>query len=322
MKRRLVADNPFAELKSRVTGNQERFYFIDRETAEKVIAACPDAQWRLLFALSRFGGLRCPSEHLALRWGDIDWESNRIRVPSPKTEHHEGKAERWIPLFPELRPHLEECFDLAEPGAEFVITIARDGGKNFRTRFAKIIRRAGLTPWPRAFHNLRASRQTELASVYAAHVVCAWLGNTEAVAREHYLRVTEADFERAVREPTSALQNPVQYAHAQGRNATQLQKADNAKTPVLPGFATHCDAMPVDMIPPRGVEPFADSAGNSQGLQSGAAKSGAVGARNADLAAPETPPADPDLARLIAVWPTLPEAARLAVLKAAGIEPT
>ncbi len=29
-------------------------------------------QWRLIFALSRYGGLRCPSEHLALRWGHID----------------------------------------------------------------------------------------------------------------------------------------------------------------------------------------------------------------------------------------------------------
>ena len=31
-----------------------------RELAEKVLAACPDAEWRLIFALSRYAGLRCP----------------------------------------------------------------------------------------------------------------------------------------------------------------------------------------------------------------------------------------------------------------------
>jgi integrase len=70
----------------------------------------------LLIALSRFGGLRCPSEHLALRWQDVDWEHKRFRVDSTKT------GERWIPIFPELRPYLEECFERAEEGAVHVIT--------------------------------------------------------------------------------------------------------------------------------------------------------------------------------------------------------
>jgi integrase len=46
--------------------------FVTREEAHAVMDACPDAEWRLLFALSRFGGLRCPSEHIALRWADVD----------------------------------------------------------------------------------------------------------------------------------------------------------------------------------------------------------------------------------------------------------
>jgi len=29
------------------------------------------------------------------------------------------------------------------------------------------------------------------------HVVTAWLGNTEAIAREHYLQITDGHFERA-----------------------------------------------------------------------------------------------------------------------------
>ena len=61
------------------------------------------AQWRILFALSRSGGLRYPAEHLLLRWGDIESERNRMTVHRTKTEHHLGKESRVVPLFPELR---------------------------------------------------------------------------------------------------------------------------------------------------------------------------------------------------------------------------
>ncbi|MSR56050.1 MAG: site-specific integrase [Planctomycetaceae bacterium] len=254
LKRRLVADNPFGELKSRVTGNPERFYFISRSEAEAVLKACPDTQWRLLFALSRFGGLRCPSEHLALRWGDVDWERGRLTVRSPKTEHIPGHESRIVPLFPELRPYLEAAFDEAEPGTEFVITLRRDANTNLRTRLTKIIQRAGLKPWERLWHNLRATRQTELAGEHPAHVVCTWLGNSEAVAREHYLHVTDTDFDRAL--CTRAAQNPAQQPAVSHCNASQAAWPAHEKTPVLPGFATMCETLPNRGIPPRGVEPL------------------------------------------------------------------
>ncbi|MGC1276259.1 MAG: site-specific integrase [Planctomycetaceae bacterium] len=110
--------------------------------------------------------------------GDVDWERGRIRVRSPKTVHMPGREERTIPLFPELRLLLEQAFDEAAEGSEFVIQRYRNR-TNLRTRFSKIVRRAGLTPWPKLFHNLRASRQTELAAMSPIHVVCDWIGNSE-----------------------------------------------------------------------------------------------------------------------------------------------
>ena len=158
-------------------------------------------------ALCRFGGLRCPSEVLSLRWQDVDWERQRVRVRSPKTEHHAGKASREIPLFPELATVLTEAFDAAPEGAEYVVADngyrqAADtpGGWrncNMRTQFGRIVRRAGLEPWPRLFHALRASRETELAPEYPVHVVTAWLGNTPKIALKHYLMTTDADFAKA-----------------------------------------------------------------------------------------------------------------------------
>ena len=104
----VIDRNPFAKLKASVIGNRDRDFFVTLEMVGKVLDACPDAQWRLMVALSRFGGLRCPSEILALRLDSADWDAGRIRVDSPKTEHHDGKAYRIIPMFPQLRPYFEE----------------------------------------------------------------------------------------------------------------------------------------------------------------------------------------------------------------------
>ena len=44
---------------------------------------------------------------------------------------------------------------------------------------------------------LSPHRQTELAETHPIHRVCAWLGNSPAVAQSHYLQVTDGDFEEA-----------------------------------------------------------------------------------------------------------------------------
>jgi integrase len=259
-RRKLIHENPFADVKDPPQTNESRKAFITLDDTARVLKACPDAEYRLIVALSRFGGLRCPSETLALKWGDVDVEKNRIRVTSPKTEHHPGQAERWIPLFPELRPLLAEVFERAEPGSEYVIAKYRDVKKNFRTRFLRIIRRAGLTPWPKPFHNLRASRETELAAVYPLHVVTAWLGNSALIAQKHYLKVRDEDFERAAQESAAksaapALQKALQQPAATERNPSQ----DNQKSPEKPGFlrelATCCESTRNVLVGLQGLEP-------------------------------------------------------------------
>jgi len=248
VRRKLVESNPFVDLKAAVQANVSRFHFVKPEDAQLVMAACPDAEWRLLFALSRYGGLRCPSEHLSLRWGDIDWERGRINVRSPKTEHHPGGESRIIPLFPELKPHLEECFELAEPGDEFVISRYRDMNANLRTQLNRIIKRAGLKPWPKLFQNLRSTRETELAERFPMHVVCQWIGNSQAIAAKHYLQVTDEHNERA-------LQNPVQQPAASSRKGLQADSAAHKETPVLQGYAAECDAVPISGVGDTGLEP-------------------------------------------------------------------
>ena len=165
-----------------------------REETQKVLDACPNSQWRLIFALARFGGLRIPSELFALKWSDIHWDDGKMTVHSPKTEHHEGKESRLVPIFPELRPYLEDARELAGPSAEHVIDRGRAKSDNLRTQLKRIIKRAGLMPWPKLFANLRSSRATELAEVFPGHVAAAFLGHSTQTAQKHYWQVTDEHF--------------------------------------------------------------------------------------------------------------------------------
>ncbi len=221
---RYLDRNPFEHLSSTVRGNREKFHFVTVEEAERVLDACPDAEWRLIFALSRFGGLRCPSEHAQLKWSDVHWDADAITVRSPKTEHHPGKESRSVPIFADLRPYLEEAYELAEPGAVFVVPRCRQSGGNLRAQFGRIIQRAGLTPWPKLFHNLRATRQCELSDRFPEYQVCEWVGNTPDVAKEHYLRVRSEHFRDASR--FSAADKVAQNPAHKGQHSSAMEGID------------------------------------------------------------------------------------------------
>jgi len=249
MRRGMVKCNPFAEVRAGSQVNTARQAFIDRPAIAAVLDACPDAEWRLLVALSRFGGLRLPSEGLGLRWSDVDWERNRLTIRSPKTEHHAGHGDRIIPLFPELRGPLMEAFTAAPDGAEYVLSDRFRNGYNPHTHFLRIIRRAGVKPWPRLWHNLRASRQTELAASFPLHTVCAWIGNSKAVAAGHYLQLTDADWTRAVGERQSgadcgalAAQNAAQHPTAPVRTEAPDTSGSPCFAEVSQSDANECEA--------------------------------------------------------------------------------
>lgn len=204
LRQRLIRENPFAEMKRLIVGAspERRIKFIDDAKAQRVLSACPDDEWRLIFALARYGGLRVPSELVSLRWEDIDWKAGRFTVTCIKTKHHEGRELRLVPIFPELRPYLENWRDQAPEDSKWVIGRLRSGKANLRTQMLRILKRARIAHWPKLFQNLRSSRETELMAVYPAHVVCAWLGNTPKVAMKHYLQVTEEDYRKASESPT------------------------------------------------------------------------------------------------------------------------
>ena len=198
VEKEIIGKSPFASMKCGNYADPERLYFVTRAETERVIDACPDSDWKALFALARFGGLRTPSESLRLEWADIDWERGRFTVHACKTEHCADGGIRQVPLFPELLPYLRDCFEQAEPGQVRVIRRYALLTENLRTQAHRIIKRAGLVPWPKTFQNCRSTRETELAQEHPLHVVVKWLGNSQPVAAKHYLQVTDEHFARAL----------------------------------------------------------------------------------------------------------------------------
>ena len=202
----LITTNPFSLVTHRAGDPSGRRVYVSVEDTLRLIENAPNVWWRLLIALARFGGLRIPSEAFSLRWADVNWADGRIVVSSPKTAS-KGKPYRVIPMFPLLKPYLEEAWDATLPGAEYVFPEEyrrRAQGPagwincNLRTTFEKIIRRAGLEPWPRLWHNLRASCESDLAQVFPLAVVTKWLGNTPSIALRHYVDPTDAAYQVAL----------------------------------------------------------------------------------------------------------------------------
>jgi integrase len=197
--------NPWKHVRQRQGPPSERRAYVSVEDTARVIEHCPNVWWKLLVALARFGGLRTPSESFSLMWNDVDWERGRISVPSPKTEAI-GKTHRVIPLFPLLRPHLDAAFVQARERSTFIIPeeyrkrAYGPGGwanANLRSTLEKVIRRAQVEPWPRLWHSLRASCESDLAQTFPLATVTKWLGNTPSVALRHYVDPTDFAFERA-----------------------------------------------------------------------------------------------------------------------------
>jgi integrase len=201
-----VTTNPWRHVRHSSGDPSERRTYVPVAAVQRVIEAAPNVWWRLLIALARHAGCRIPSEAFSLTWGDVDWSRSRIVIRSPKGERS-GKGLRTIPLFPCLRPILEEALEAADPDEIHVFPAHfrhRAGGPmgfdgaNLRTTLAQIVRRAGLEPWPRIWHALRASLESDLAHSFALATVTKWLGNTPSVALRHYVDPTDQAFEAAI----------------------------------------------------------------------------------------------------------------------------
>ena len=306
VRKRLIASNPLEDVSIGTATNEDRRVFVPADVVETVIEACPDWQWRTVVALARYGGLRYSSEVALLKLTDIHWDSDRMTVTSLKTARY-GKTSRIVPIFPELRTYLQEAWDAADEGEQWVVPMLEGKpDKNLGTTFKKIIAKAGVEGWVKPFQNLRASRQTELEQNYPTYVVCKWLGNTPNVARKHYLTVTEDHFRTAAtggqtgdKRGTRTLAETRSDAHEKTR--TPVEVRENAS------FSEVIDLLRETLVAGTGFEAPPFSSGNTPLSETCGTESGTVGAQNA--------PVTTDLAVVIDAWPKLSEEVRRQVVE-------
>ena len=193
-RRKLVDENPFQYQKASLVLNRSRDFYLSRPNAMKIMDACPDNQWRLMFALWRFAGLR-KMEIFHLRWENVLWDKGRMLVTIPKTKHHEGKEIRFVPIG-DILPWLEKEFHSPNT-SQRVITRYTTRNSNLAKPFEKIIEAAGLTVWPKLIQNLRAACETDwLDSGISAHVVARWIGHSVRIQNDNYAQVDDHHFDQ------------------------------------------------------------------------------------------------------------------------------
>lgn len=313
-KHKLIEENPFAELRIRGGNVGARQRFIDRETVQRLMDVA-NPTWRTIIALCRFGGLRCPSEVLSLEWRHVDWANERLTVPSPKTDRYDGKGSRVVPLFAELRPFLQEASELAERGNTHVIGSnylnAAQGPNgwrncNLRTTFQKLVLRAGLKPWPRLFHNLRSSMETELLEKAPIQAVAQWMGHGTQVMLRHYAQTIEEHFDRVTKGGANSgartARNRAQRSPAASGGELKTSSEEETASDLAPVDANQRETKLLQSIEVLGFEPLRETGGTSEILEGGGAKSGAISRE------------DPDLAFVTKSWPRLTEMTRSAVV--------
>jgi integrase len=225
VKRRLIDQNPFEELESGATASKYTRY-VTPEEIERVIEASPNGEWRLLFGLARYAGLRIPSESHILTWADVDWQRARLTVRSPKTEHHEGHEQRVVPIAAPLMPLLLARFDECETGDELLITIRGKGAmvRRIRTIWAQ----AGVEPWKRLWQTLRSSCEKQWAMTLPQFAVSRWIGHSIEISGKHYANaVPDELFDRATSASRAA------YALQNRPEPTGTGRKRKRKNPVL-----------------------------------------------------------------------------------------
>jgi integrase len=229
----LLESSPFARLKSGAQTNPNRQAYISAEVFRSILSTEGDPKWIAVFALLRWAGLRCPSEVRNLRWSDMDLRSDKmqLRVRSPKTEHHEGREQRIVPIVPELQPILADYVRSCKSREELLFP-SLPSSVNLRNRFKRLLSKAGVTAWPRLFQNLRASFSTDLVERFPSHVAAAWCGHTVAIQQSAYLIQRDAHF-KAATQGASLLGAP----HASSATNSTTTSQDPAQHRIAPNGA-------------------------------------------------------------------------------------
>ncbi|MEI7656789.1 MAG: phage integrase SAM-like domain-containing protein [Phycisphaerae bacterium] len=208
----LMERNPFRLVAKGKMTNPKRQVYVPAEVVKTLMAKTDDPELRVLLALSRFGGVRVGdsdnSEFRLLRWKDLGKE--HLHITSPKTERYEGKGQRFVPLFVcgslfdllrQLKPH-------GANDEDFILPTLKGYSQPWML-LGRLVKESGFKPWPKLWHNLRASCITDWlrhlsdeGGRYSLGDLAKWAGHTVKVMAEHYVLAKEGGMIVEVGGPT------------------------------------------------------------------------------------------------------------------------
>ena len=219
VKKKWVDENPiqyesgkYRMKKSKVCEDEQR-RFVTKENLDFLLSQDMHFEWRVLLHIVRYTGCRI-GEALILRWSDVNFDGDdpTITFRSKDTTASQSRnemPERVTPLWSELLPILQQAYDVREPNDEYVLNEilnlrekpeferTNDKGEQVRSGryetnafrgLRRIIKRNGLTVWPKLWHAIRDFRINEVENQQGVTVKAmdAWFGNSASVRDKHY----------------------------------------------------------------------------------------------------------------------------------------
>jgi len=197
----MVSTNPFRAFHSRPLPT-EPGHHVTLAELDALLLYAPSDGWSCMFALCRLAGLR-RDEARTLPWSGkvrdhlgeyrqvgVDWETKRLHIVSTKNQRY-----RVVPMVGALEALLLEAHSKAGDGTG---TITGLSPNNLTRMGQRVVKAAGLEPWPKLYQSMRVSRENDWKlDGFAEATYAKWLGHSAAVSRQHYVSPTAEEFAAA-----------------------------------------------------------------------------------------------------------------------------
>ncbi len=191
-----LPSNPVARVERlRVRYDPASFDYYEPEEVHALARAASSDQDRAIYLVAAFAGLRM-GECLALRWRDVDFAQQTIRVERSLTDERKMKApksgrSRSVPLASTLVGPLDRLSQRDTfTGPDELVFVGGQGepldGSALRRRYKAAQKRARLRPI--RFHDLRHSFGTVAANAArSGHELQEWMGHADYRTTQRYL---------------------------------------------------------------------------------------------------------------------------------------
>ena len=176
--------------------NEDRKCYVPPDQVQQLLDVCTTSL-KAVVVLSRYCGLRVPSEVSTLKWADIDWHKRTLKAYRQKNNRVSIQ-----PLLPIVFDHLRALWETSPSQEEFIFpNYAKNpnAAKAIGQTLRRILIANNQEVWPKITNNLRASLSTDLKNQgFPAKAVDQWLDHSEKVASDHYDIITTAEFTKAI----------------------------------------------------------------------------------------------------------------------------